>query len=31
MRDDTYANLIKIILNRYAVQANEIGERDVFL
>ena len=31
MRDDTYANLIKIILNRHAVQANEIGARDVFL
>ena len=31
IRDDTYANLIKIILNRHAVQANAIGERDVFL
>ena len=30
VRDDTYANLIKIILNRNGIQANEIGERDVF-
>ncbi len=30
VREDTYTNLIKVILNRHGVATNEIGERDVF-